>query len=264
MIAFAAIKVLTEKRLELFREAGSGYNLTAFYLAVNITSTIEHTIQIIFVGVPVIWQFCSASGYTTSVLNFILMAWVSTSWALFFPIFIGPEYVQLVIAAFFAVFNVLFCGFLDPGKFSEIYGEIIIKFLSGMFSTTRYFVETWAVAERRTLPPQSGWTLQHDTDLADGGVNWFNIAHLAQDYMPETSHQSFAGWNYQLLSPFCVGITIRLGGCLLLHISNRSEQARSSILTDMRSSVSYCVEIITLVCLWLLSFVFTLWQIRIF
>merc|ERR1712176_729059 len=40
LLGLSASKVLTEKRVERFRESASGYNLNAYYLAVNITATV--------------------------------------------------------------------------------------------------------------------------------------------------------------------------------------------------------------------------------
>ena len=41
LIALSATKALTDKRVEFFREAGSGYDTTAYFLAVNLVVTLE-------------------------------------------------------------------------------------------------------------------------------------------------------------------------------------------------------------------------------
>jgi len=278
LLAISAAKVLVEKRLELFREAGSGYNLTAYYLAVNISSAFEHTIQILLIATPAVWLRCTATSEFCLLLSFIMLAWVSTSWSLFFPLFIPPKNVVLVIGFFSVFFSILFSGLLSPATFSDIYDNKITAFLSGMFSAPRYFIETMLVSELRTLPPQSGFTLPvYKVSSLEGMItnfsldtsnsrllNAFNLANLAQHDMPEATNQTNSGWYYQILPPFFVGLTIRFGGALLLHTCNRSEQARTSIISELKRSVSYRIEICILLCFWLLFFLLSLWQIGIF
>ena len=47
LIALTAVKAITDKRLEFFREAGSGYNCNAYFLAVNVFTTIDQGCQIL-------------------------------------------------------------------------------------------------------------------------------------------------------------------------------------------------------------------------
>jgi hypothetical protein len=50
LIGLQASKVLTSKRTEFFRETSSGYDPNAYFLAVNIVSTLEAVIQIAMVA----------------------------------------------------------------------------------------------------------------------------------------------------------------------------------------------------------------------
>lgn len=45
LIALSTTKALTDKRVEFFREAGSGYDTTAYFLAVNLFVTLEVTMK---------------------------------------------------------------------------------------------------------------------------------------------------------------------------------------------------------------------------
>ena len=114
---FPASKMLCEKRLELFREAGSGLNLTAYYMALNISSAIEHSIQIIIIATPLIWFRCTLSSYICTLLSFIMMAWLATSWSLFIPIIIPPKNVLIVLAFFVVLFSTIFGGLQPPVDF---------------------------------------------------------------------------------------------------------------------------------------------------
>jgi len=269
--------VLVEKRLELFREAGSGYNLTAYYLAVNISSAIEHTIQIILIACAALWLRCTVASVFCLLLSFIMLAWVSTSWSLLFPLFVPPKNVVIVIGFFTVFFGVLFSGLLSPTTFSDIYDKKISAFISGMFSASRHFIETMLVSELRTLPPQSGFSLQVDNLVSLDGIianfgvdtpdfrllNAFNAVNLAQHDMPEASYQSNSGWYNQILPPFFVGLTIRFGGALLINTCNRPQQSKTSIISELKRSVSYRIEICVLLFFWLSSFGLSLWQIGI-
>jgi len=272
LLAITASKVLLEKRLELYREAGSGYNLTAYYLAVNVSSTIEHTIQIIVIGVSVVWLRCTVTSILCSYLSFVLMAWVATSWALVFPIFIPPKNVVVVIGFSTLFFCALFSGTTPPALFQDIYSNKVTEFIAGMFSAARFYAETMIVSELRALPPQSGYTISEEIRLNAGAagvsgsdeVNAFNILGLAQNDVDNVSIQSSSGWYQQMLPPFLVGLTVRFLGVLLLHACNRPEQAKSSILTEMKRNLSYFLEILVLFCLFILCFMLSLWQIGLF
>ena len=120
----------------------------------------------------------------------------------------------------------LYVGF----TFTDIYSNKLIAFISGMFSTSRFFLETMIVSEYRALPPQTGWTLTGDDmpsyDSSDivsklhvkkvSDLNTFNILQLAHQDIHEASHQSSSGWYYQILPSFFVGLTIRFGGAFLV------------------------------------------------
>jgi len=276
LLAISASKILLGKRLEFFREAGSGYNLTAYYLAANLWSTLEVTIQIILVATPAIWLRQNVGSYFCLLLSFIMMAWVSTSWSFVFPLFVPRQNVALVIALFTILFSILFGGFMSPGTWKAIYNTKVITFISGMFSSSRHLAETMLVSQLRTLPQQSGWTLQKP--FPDSIIdqfeninfdykkykNLFAVQSLAQTNMPDASIQSHFGWYHQILPPFLVGLTVRLGGALLIHTCNRSQQAKTSIISELKRNVPYRIEIFVILCCLVSFFVLSLWAIGIF
>ena len=47
IVGINATKIITEKRLEFFREAASGISVGAFYAAANITNTFEQGLSVI-------------------------------------------------------------------------------------------------------------------------------------------------------------------------------------------------------------------------
>jgi hypothetical protein len=49
LMGLQSTKVLTNKRIEFFREASSGYNINAYFVAINITATLEHSTQAVII-----------------------------------------------------------------------------------------------------------------------------------------------------------------------------------------------------------------------
>lgn len=50
LVSILSTKFLSDKRLEFFRESSSGYNVNAYYLALNITSTLEISVVMVIIG----------------------------------------------------------------------------------------------------------------------------------------------------------------------------------------------------------------------
>jgi len=261
LLGIAAAKVLTEKRLEMFREAGSGYNLNAYYLSVNITSTLEHTCQILFIGLTASWMRHSASSFGCAVLNYVMLGWVVTSWSLLFPLFVPAKSVVLVISFFNLFFGILFSGTTSPGKFKDIYDDSVIEFIAGFFSPARYFIETMMLSEFRVLPPQTGVTLY--AGLAPNlPINVLtDVFNVGRDDVNDATKQTLDGWYHAMLAPLFVGFTTRLLGAILIHTCNRSAQAKSSFFTQLMNSPSFCVQIFILVVLFLIFFIVTIYLI---
>jgi membrane-associated HD superfamily phosphohydrolase len=152
LVGLTASKTLTEKRNEFFREAGSGYNIDAYYCAVNIVSTVEHSIQVIISSMLALWLRNSLAAWYSYYINFLLLAWLCVSWALFFPLVVQPKSVVLVTGFYMVFFSLLFSGSIDPIKYKDIYDNVGVAIFSGLLSPTRYFVEAMAVAESKCLP----------------------------------------------------------------------------------------------------------------
>ena len=124
LVALSATKVLTEKRLELFRESGSGYDINAYFLAVNITSSLEHGIQLILCALVNLWLRNTTRSIASYIVDFILLGWISVSWALFFPIIVPPKNIVLVTGFFMAFFGMIFGGALPPVEFKGMPCEL--------------------------------------------------------------------------------------------------------------------------------------------
>jgi ABC-2 type transporter len=80
LLSLMASKAITQYRNEFFREAGSGYSISAYFLAVNITSFLEHSTQMILAALSAFWFRDSIAVWWSYVANFLLLSWTCTSW----------------------------------------------------------------------------------------------------------------------------------------------------------------------------------------
>jgi hypothetical protein len=113
LLALTASKAITEKREEFFHEVGSGYGVNPFFLAINISSTAEQSIQVLLASVVAFWLRNSFCHWIMYAVNFLLLGWISVSWGLFFAIIIPPKNVVLVIG-FFMLFGCLLLSGVNP------------------------------------------------------------------------------------------------------------------------------------------------------
>jgi hypothetical protein len=115
LLGLTAMRILTKKRSQFFREIESGYNLNASFVAVNIMVTLEHFAQLLIAAAFAFWIRNPLASPGSFSVHFLLLAWVSLSWALFIPMVVSPDSVVLVAGFFFA-----FCGLMFSGAFPPI------------------------------------------------------------------------------------------------------------------------------------------------
>lgn len=105
LVSLIATKAVSEKRLQFFREACSGYDVNAYYLAVSITATIEHSLQIFVASSIVYWIRGSTGPWAAYFTSFFFVTWLTVSWALLFPLFVPPQNAAVVTGLFIAFFG---------------------------------------------------------------------------------------------------------------------------------------------------------------
>lgn len=154
-------------------------------------------------------------------------------------------------------FYTAFCSLILNGslivKFKTIYTNPLVGIVCGIFSPCRYFVETSAVEEYRSLPAQYGWTVEpyavnYPFDLQGvmamagmhtpqntTGLNLFQIAQLAQNSL-SVVQQTENGWYWGYLPALFVGLSVRFLAGGVIHISQRSNQAKMSLWKQLRAS----------------------------
>ena len=96
LIGLNATKIITEKKLEFFRESQSGVSVSAYYLAANITSTFEQGCAAIAGSVLAYLILVPSTSFLVYLWNFFMLSWLSVSWALLLSILVPLNSVSTV------------------------------------------------------------------------------------------------------------------------------------------------------------------------
>lgn len=257
LLGLMASKSITQYRLEFFREAGSGYNINAYFLAVNITSFLEHSSQMIIAAMAAFWFRDSIGIWYSYYVNFLALMWICVAWGLLIPLIVPPENVVLVVGFFMAFFGLLFSGALPPVEFSTLYGgNVPLALFSGLVSVNRYFVEGLTVHEQRCLPAQSGFAVDPYASQYPLNASASALAHLGQNDRG-VIQQTCNGWYWGVLPAFAVGLTVRYLAAGVIHASYRSKQSKKPLtrvlfrypLAENRAFMEFAVYILIFVVL---------------
>eukprot|EP00538_Stauroneis_constricta_P012480 CAMPEP_0119548188 /NCGR_PEP_ID=MMETSP1352-20130426/2157_1 /TAXON_ID=265584 /ORGANISM="Stauroneis constricta, Strain CCMP1120" /LENGTH=1292 /DNA_ID=CAMNT_0007593377 /DNA_START=125 /DNA_END=4003 /DNA_ORIENTATION=- len=236
LIGLQATKIITTKRVEFFREAASGYDLNAYFLAVNIVATLEHSVQIMLASFFSIWIRNPLGSWASYFVHFLALTWVSVSWALFFPQVIPPENVTVVIGFFFAFCGLLLGGAFPPMTYKTIYDDGgFTELFSGWISPLRFFIEALTVGEYRCMPEQSGLTVAADTLNFPRSKAALSVSGMAGHDINATL-RSCSGWYWGLLPSIFVGITIRFAAVGAMHAFNRGKQTKKPLLFVIKNN----------------------------
>ena len=210
--ALASTKALTKKRVEFFREAGSGYDINAYYLAVNAFDTLEVSVKMILAALYTATLRNLAASIGSMVLQFILLGWISASWGLLFPLFVASKESVVLVTAFFTIFMaLLLSGPLGtPIAYEMMYDTPILNMISSFFALPRFFVESLVVSEFKATPIQHGFTWT----FPEYG-NAFTNSGLAEGD-PGVNEYSNGGWYWGVLPSIFVGLMIRCLGFIMV------------------------------------------------
>lgn len=218
LVTLSTAKVLLDKRVEFYREAASGYNINAYFLAVVLFNFLEITVKMILASLCAYALRNSAANPGNYILQFILFGWVSSAWG-FLIVFLVPAQSVVLICAFYTIFaNLLLSG--APGAaitYSDIYrSSSIFSLIAGLFSPNRYFLESMSVNEFRSLEVQQGFTNLTLLDDSTGKLLsvGFKATSLAMN-SPNVSEETRSGWFWGIAPCVFVGFTVRLA-CFIM------------------------------------------------
>lgn len=244
LLGLTATKIVTSKRLEFFRESGSGYNLNAFFFAISILSTVEHSIQVVIAAFFASWIRNPIASSASYYIHFLTLAWITVGWALLIPMVFAAEAVTLVAGFFFAFCGLMFSGAFPPIQYNEIYADGGFKeVFAGWISPTRFFYEALTVGEYRCLPEQSGFTIQETSiNRSTNSSMILLFGYAGHDY--NAVRYSCNGWYWSVLPAVLVGFTVRYVAIGAMHTFFRGQQTKKSLRQEMRRSRKVAVFIL--------------------
>jgi hypothetical protein len=235
LMGLQSTKVLTNKRIEFFREASSGYNINAYFVAINITATLEHSTQALIIAFFAAWLREPIANWWSFFIHFIMLTWICISWGFLIPMVFPPDNVVIIIGFFMAFCGLLISGALPPVGYKEIYSSGFTEHLTAWLSPTRFFYEALMVGDLRCLPEQTGMTVEYESVNFPRDYTVIRQLGLAGHDLNATL-QSCDGWYWDVLPSLLVGLTIRFAAGLAMHTFNRAQQTKKPLRYEMKRS----------------------------
>lgn len=248
LMGLQVAKTVTDRKMQFFREASSGYDVTAYYLAINVVATFEHSVQICIAAFFGLWLRNTFANPLAFYINFLLLGWICVGWAIFLSVMVPPETVNVVVGFFMGFSGLLLSGGLEPIEYYETYRVGGIQELfSGLVSPMRFFVEMNAVSESRCLPEQTGYTLGVNATGFPAKYSTMALLGFGINDLENATRQNSNGWYTSVIPAICVGLCMRVLGLGAIHACGRSQQIKKSIWYDISKSpqVKYCAILFT-------------------
>lgn len=236
LISLSVVKVLSDKRNEFFREASSGYDINAYFIAMNFTLTLELTIQMLMASGLAYGLRSSFTEFAVFFINFTLLAWVSASWAFFFFPFVPQANIVVVVGFTVTFTSLLFSGAISPFTYEEVYSNGFNEIFTGFIAPTRFFQEGMIVSEFRCLPAQTGFT--RNSDIAKNFKDEFTVTaelSLGQNDLSRATNMDCSGWYWGVPAFFLVGLCLRATSLALTHACNRGNQAKANLKEELKN-----------------------------
>jgi len=211
--------------------------MDAYFIAVNVSGTIEQSLQMVLAGFVNACFRNPVSSWFTFMGNFVMLGWVCSSWALLFCVVVPQKNVVLVTALFHALMGLIFGGGLAPYTFDKIYESSRLNFVSAFFAPARYFIESLPVSDFKCLPDQTGFTqTQEATDFPREFQSFLVRGPGTLD--KNIGDQTCRGWFWAWPAMFTIGLTIRLYAHAFLYLVERSKKNKPPLSTQCLSSFS--------------------------
>jgi len=237
-VGLTATTTITSKRMEFFREAGSGYNLSAYFFAIYVLLTIESSMQVLIAAFFAAWIHNPIASHASYYIHSLLLAWLTVAWSMLFPMICSQDTVILVSGFFFAFGGLVVSGALSPFEYKQIYEEAGIKeFIAGWFSPTRFFYEAIMVGEFQCMPEQSGFTIESNSYGRLSSTTLIRIWGYA-GHDVNAVRRSCNGWYWSVIPAIFIGITVRYLAFGAMHACFRAQQAKKPLIYAMKKDRS--------------------------
>jgi len=257
VIGIASAKPIKDYRLEFYREAGSGYSIAAYYIAISFLSAVEFTVQMIISSFMLLFLRQSLAPWRSYLLNSILLAWISSGWGQFYATWVSQDAIVIVIGFHMILMLFLSGGFpMDGFNLSSMANNPLLNSFAGLVAPGRFFIEAYAVNEAKCLAPQSGFTSQ--TLLAVGATPFHTMGMGAKD--PNVAIRSCDGWYWNYLPMFLVGLTVRFLTGMVMHGASRTKMPRTPLLKVLRGDRNKLMTYVVVLLAFVGLLVVTLWS----
>ena len=94
-------------------------DINSYFLALNITSTMEHSLQMVIAAGCAYWLRESLTVWYAYQIQFLMLMWLTVSWSLLIPLVVPANNTVLAVGFFMAFFGtLLICGNGGGSQFS--------------------------------------------------------------------------------------------------------------------------------------------------
>ena len=221
LVTLSALRSFGDDKLMFYREASSGYSVSAFFAAQLTLDQIFHSLQALWTAVVCYELRTSLVPVESYIILYQLCAFFCTGWAYVFSLTVPRDNLVMSSALFVSVCGTLLSGSLTFLKFEDIYENKILALLVGMFSSTRWFSEWIIVSEFKALPAQYGYT--------DETLSYFERGGYALDDLDEATTMGARGWYYNVWPLLLVGIALRFVAYALIMLTERSKMNKKTV-----------------------------------
>ncbi|GMH92516.1 hypothetical protein TrVE_jg6745 [Triparma verrucosa] len=215
LVTLSALRSFGDGKLLFFREASSGYNVTAYFWAQLTLDQVFHSLQAFWTAVVSYELRTSLGPIMSYVVLYQLTAFFCTGWAYVFSMVVPRENLVMTSALFVSVCGTLLSGSLTFLKFEDIYANDGLGVLVGTMSSTRWFTEWIIVSEFKALPAQYGYT--------DDTLNYFEKGGYGLDDIDNARAMGNKGWYYNCWPLIGMGVALRVVAYGLIMLLDRQK-----------------------------------------
>jgi len=229
LLTLSSLRSFGDDKLIFFREAGSGFNVTSFFLSQLTLDQVLFSVQALWAAIASYELRTSLVPLSSWIILYQLTAFFCSGWAYVFSLVIPRDNLVMFSALFVSVCGTLLSGSLTFLRYTDIYSSGFLSVFVGMLSSTRWFTEWMIVSEFRALPQQYGFTSEK--------LDYFRIAGYGMGDLDRARLQDGGGWYYNVVPMVAVGVGLRLVCYSLILTRSRKKMNRSSLGEVARSGV---------------------------
>jgi ABC-type multidrug transport system ATPase subunit len=228
LLTLSSLRSFGDNKLLFYREAGSGFSVTAFFLS-------QLTLDQLLFSIQALWAAIASYELRTSLVPlwshiwlYQLTAFFCSGWAYIFSLVVPRANLVMFSALFVSICGTMLSGSLTFLRYTDIYASGFMSVFVGMLSSTRWFTEWMIVSEFRSLPAQYGFT----SDKLD----YFRLAGYGLGDIDNARTQGDGGWYYNVVPMLCVGLGLRIVCYSLIITQGRKKMNKRSLWEEATGS----------------------------